>query len=269
LRSALVLKLLMAGAVSLSLTVAMWTRLASARSPRAEADPPAQASAADGGLTELVADKYRERYEEWKGEYLSTQTGRAQWERYARDANFALTVTVSPTLDMGAEAGEYRWDSDGRLIAATITLGARLDSGFPGAPNYPITCSLNPVNMRTDKECAGKVLAATKLAHEFGHVNHTAELGAVRYQTQNRLRLEYNQIFTTNGFNARDPRLDKLTAEMGGTPVEIARAREHRAEACAALYLLEKAAGKDHAALPASVRRAVKSYLQAYPELLR
>ena len=42
----------------------------------------------DGGIREEVPGKYRERYEKWKADLLSTEFGRAQWESYAADRSF-------------------------------------------------------------------------------------------------------------------------------------------------------------------------------------
>jgi hypothetical protein len=37
-------------------------------------------SASDsGGLREVIDNRYKKRYEEWKAEFLSTDIGRAQW----------------------------------------------------------------------------------------------------------------------------------------------------------------------------------------------
>ncbi len=95
-----------------------------------------------GGVRELVPEKYLKKYERWKTEYLSTEAGRRQWERYAADENFTLTIVVSPDLGRGGVVGEYGWDASGRLVAATITLGDELDAGLPTPLYYPVTSAL-------------------------------------------------------------------------------------------------------------------------------
>ena len=49
----------------------------------------------DGGIKEDIPDKYRDRYEKWKTEFLSTDFGREQWDKYANNKQFILTITVS------------------------------------------------------------------------------------------------------------------------------------------------------------------------------
>src|SRR5262245_5823486 len=49
----------------------------------------------DGGIREEIPTKYHERYEKWKTELLATELGRSQWDRYANDRGFLLTITIS------------------------------------------------------------------------------------------------------------------------------------------------------------------------------
>ena len=48
----------------------------------------------DGGIKEDIPAKYRDRYDKWKAELLSTDWGKAQWERYANDTTFVLKIVV-------------------------------------------------------------------------------------------------------------------------------------------------------------------------------
>jgi hypothetical protein len=85
-----------------------------------------------------------------------------------------------------------------------------------------------------------EMLAAAKIAHEFGHVNHTASTEAALYERQNRLMPIYNTIFMENGHNTQDVQLLDLARQIGGTPVEISAERERRAEANVISYLRER-----------------------------
>src|SRR6266536_3081808 len=125
-------------------------------------------------VIENIPAKYHKRYLKWRNDYLSTEAGRSQWNRYALDPNFTLTVTVSKELAEGAVVDTFQWDENGRLTAATMRLGNKLDSGYPSSFNYPITCSLAPGNL--PPEVKGTILAATKIAHEFGHLDGWADV---------------------------------------------------------------------------------------------
>jgi hypothetical protein len=81
-------------------------------------------------VQEVIASEYKKRYQKWKNEYLSTEAGREQWERFALNPHFELTITVSKQQAHGAKV-DFHWDDFGHLIAATIMLGDKLDSGYP------------------------------------------------------------------------------------------------------------------------------------------
>ncbi len=214
-------------------------------------------------IKEFIPAKYKKRYLKWKDEYLSTGVGRSQWERYARDPDFTLTITISRRHKEGALVNGFRWNDEGKLLAATITLGDKLESGYPTSPNYPITCSLAPGNL--PPEVKGTILAATKLAHEFGHLNRTMESDGRLYDLQNRLMLEYNEIFSKNGRNTNDPRLLELVAQMKGTPVSISQDRESWAEMGALLYLQERFKDRPKVKMPQPLRQAIEAYYLTYP----
>jgi SAM-dependent methyltransferase len=149
----------------------------------------------------------------------------------------------------------------GRLVAATILLGPKINSGYPTTSNYPVMCSLAPSNL--PRAAKGEILAAAKLAHEFGHVNYTATQDAALYQLQNELIPEYNRIFKLTHFNFADARLVELARLMKGTPPEISQAREYQAEANVASYLKEKFSGKgEFKTMPQPMREAIESYYQ-------
>lgn len=233
--------------------------------PRAglEAMPAAVDQKAAGRVIEVIPSRYQKRYSKWKNEFLSTAVGRSQWDRYALDTSFTLTITVSHQQAQGALVDDYRWDDSGKLVAATIFLGDRLDSGYPNSINYPITCSLAPGNL--PPEVRGTILAATKIAHEFGHLNRTMNMDGSQFRLQNRLMIEYNEIFNTNGHDVLDPRLLALEKAMDGTPVSIAQDRESWAEVGAIRYLQERLGRDHHAKMPQPVRQAIEAYVITYP----
>lgn len=193
---------------------------------------------AENNIREVIPDRFQKRYQTWKKEFLSTEVGREQWRRYAANPDIALTITVSEERGEGAATSEYRWNDEGRLLAVTISLGSQIDKGYPNPVNYPVLNSLAP--MESVPHVSGSVLAATKLAHEFGHVNRAASADGRLFQLQDKLIPTYNKIFFIKKRNVSDPQLRALAAQMGGTPVEIGRDRELWAEANAFVYLRER-----------------------------
>ena len=227
---------------------------------------PSEAHPAEsGGIREEIPDGYRKRYQQWKDEFLSTDIGRAQWELYARHPRLALTITVARDNQHGAGSGKYKWNESGELIAATITLGSRLDEGFPSSVYYPVMNALEPYEKT--KLISGNVLAATKIAHEFGHVIKIGSIPELLYHLQVRLVPVYNKIFLSNGYNTDDPRLLELARQMGGNPVEIWEDREYWGEANAMLYLRDRVAKESyHCKLFNRIKRSVEEYAKPYEE---
>jgi hypothetical protein len=217
------------------------------------------------GIVELVPAKYRERYEGWKNDLLSTETGRRQWEEYAHSTRFTLTIVITDEERHNAGTGKYKWDDSGELLAATITLGNRIDEGYPNPIYYPVMYSLLP--FAESHPIEGSVLAAAKIAHELGHVRQAASTGGALYKLQNQLMPAYNQILLGNGRNPRDQRLIELAHRMGGTPVEIWESREYWGEVNAMLYLRERITDQERQrALFSRVRRNVELYAKDYAE---
>ena len=190
------------------------------------------------GIKEDIPIKFASRYAAWKSEFLSTDAGRNQWNFYQNNPNFTLTITMTRDNAEGATTGKYRWNDAGKLVAATITLGSRLDEGYPNPIYFPVMNSLVPTE--TSNRVSGGTLAATKIAHEFGHVNRTGKVDGNIYQLQAQLIPQYNKIFLTNGRNADDPKLIELVTKLGGTPVEIWEDREYWGEANAMVYLQDR-----------------------------
>ena len=219
----------------------------------------------DGSLREVIDKKYKKRYQEWKNEFLSTEIGRAQWEVYSHHPHLTLTITVVPGNSHGAGSGKYKWNAAGELIAATIVLGPEINEGFPSAVYYPVMNALRPYE--SSNLLNGNVLAATKLAHEIGHVMKISTTSETLYRLQMRLVPAYNKIFLSNGYNTKDPRLVELAQKMGGNPVEVWEDREYWGEANAMLFLRDRVAGeKFHCRLFSKIKRAVEEYAKNYEE---
>ncbi len=216
-----------------------------------------------GGIREVVHSKYKRRYERWRKEFLSTETGRRQWEMYAQRSGFILTVTVSAENPFGAETGKYKWNHSGVLTAATIRLGCKIDEGYPSPLPYPVTSSLK---IELPYQRSREILAATKIAHEFGHVSQMLSEDSVVIM-QNQLIDTYRNIFLTNGHNNLDPRLIELAKKMGGTAEQIYADREYWSEVNAMRYLLERISTKSfQCALIKRIRESIDLYGKNYEE---
>lgn len=192
----------------------------------------------DGGIVENIPAKYQLRYQKWKTEMLATDFGRLQWEQFSNNKNFVLKISVSNKENQGAGTGDYLWNEQGELVGATISLGWKLDKGFPSPVYFPVMNSIADFNI--PGEISNETLAATKFMHEFGHVSMTQKTNRLTFQLQNKLIPDYNRILLSNGYNVKDPRLVDLARQMGGTPVEIWENREYWGEANAMHYLLQR-----------------------------
>ena len=184
---------------------------------------------------------------------------------FEHNPHFTLTIAVSRNNFRGAGTGEYKWDDSGRLTAATITLGSSLDEGYPNPIYFPVMSSLAPDEsfFITDAD----VLAAAKIAHEFGHLTRTASSDFRLYQLQSQLMDVYNKILLGNGRNTADPRLIGLARQMGGTPVEIWEDREYWGETNAMLYLRDRFAKNNlRCALFNRIKQSVDLYAKSYTE---
>lgn len=192
----------------------------------------------NGGIKEIIPKKYQERYDRWKNEFLSTELGREQWENYVNNKQFILTIKVSSDKKQGAKTDEYLWNEAGDFVGATITLGNKLEKGFPEATYYPVmnSLSLDGKSYSVNEN----IVAATKFAHEIGHVNQTFKENRDKFLLQHNLSVKYIDIFLSNGHNARDENLIELAEKMGGTPMKIWENREYWSEVNALLFLNER-----------------------------
>jgi hypothetical protein len=233
----------------------------------AEKDVPVAGATMDDqrGIREDIPEKYMVHYQQWKREFLSTGVGRREWAFYANNAHFKLTIAISRDNPEGATTGNYKWNEGGELVAATITLGAHLDVGFPNPVYFPVMNSLVPTE--TSYKIDGSTLAAAKIAHEFGHVSRTEKVDPTLYQLQGQLIPQYNQIFLSNGRNSSDPHLIELASRMGGTPVEVWEDREYWGETNAMLYLSDRFAAESFRCLLFSrIKRSVDLYAKSYEQ---
>jgi hypothetical protein len=215
------------------------------------------------GIREDIPARDKVRYQVWKDEFLSADTGLKEWQTYEHDPRLALTITTSGSNRHGAGIGDYQWDNAGHLVAATITLGTRIDEEYPEPVYYPVMNALKYGELRY--AISGSTLAAAKLAHEFGHLNRMVATDAAVYRLQTELVPSYNAIIKNNGWNARDPRLLDMARRMGGTPVELWEDREYWGEANAMLFLRDRISnGSLRCSLFSYIIRNVDTYAKVY-----
>ncbi|MFL6254193.1 MAG: hypothetical protein ACJ74T_04170 [Pyrinomonadaceae bacterium] len=222
-------------------------------------------TSACANLKEQIPGQYRGRYERWKAMFLSADSGRQLWLRYACNPAFRLTISVSERMDKGGgtKLEDYQWD-EGRLTAATIILGHRIDRGYPDSVYYPVLSSLYYLRVGWDAGEPDNILAAAKFAHEFGHVDQAAKADPALFQLQNQLSQVYARRFTSNGYDASDPALADMADRMGGEPMILSGQREYWAETYALRYLLSRLRPGKRRVLLRSVRKALASESSAY-----
>lgn len=201
----------------------------------------AAAASSPAGIVEKIPEKWRDRYNVWRAELLSTGYGRTMWSELNEDDSFVLTIAVSDRYVRGAGTDELKWDENGKLVAATITLGYELDLGFPEPVYYPVLHSISAISMSRQTVRRG-VLAGAKFAHELGHVEDARHIDPDKFELQRQLMPLYVSIFLSNGRDTADEKLRELAHRMGGTPVEIWADREYRSELHTLDHLSERLA---------------------------
>ncbi len=216
-----------------------------------------------GGIKETIPIEFQNRYQAWKGELLSTEFGKSLWAKYENKKDFVLTIEVGKKNYKGAGTIDFLWDDKGLFVGATIYLGGKIDKGFPDPIYYPVMNSISEFNDR--KEISGNVLAATKFAHEFGHINLTFESNQEKFKLENKLMPLYNSIFLGNGFNVKDQRLLDIANQLGGTPTKIWENREYWGEATAMSFILERTYKKTfYCSLIKKINENVNRYAKGY-----
>jgi RHS repeat-associated protein len=216
-------------------------------------------------IVENIDPKYREDYEKWKKAFLATKSGRAQWEKYANDKNFTLTITFGSNAggDQGAQTTNYVYDSNGSLTGATIILGPDLAKNQPQDPyDYPVTSTLSPDAAYSNYKISRTTRAIAILAHEIGHVDYGRTLGPL-YRQQNELLELYDQRYKQvgpSGLNT-DTQLLQIKKQLGDDPVNISHRRELEGER-RVIPVLEEHFGKD---MPSRVKKGIQEYKKANP----
>ncbi len=219
----------------------------------------------DGGIREEIPAKYKDRFEKWKAELRSTEFGRSQWDNYAAKKNFVLSFKFSGDRGKGAGTDKFLWDESGNFVGATITLGPELDQGYPNPIYYPVLNSLSTDD--TSYSISGRILAATKISHELGHVNQAASANMKFLLLQNKLMPVYISIFLNNGLDTKDKKLVDLAEQMGGTPVEIWESREYWSEVNAMLYLKERISNEEfYCYVFNKIKRNLETYARDYEQ---
>lgn len=219
----------------------------------------------EGGIREEIPNKFRERYERWKSEFLAAERGREQWNRYSNDKNFILIIKISEEEKQGAGTSDYLWNENGNLVGATIHLGSKIEKGYPDPIYFPVMNSLSIA--KSNAKTRENILAAAKIAHEFGHVNQTAKTSGELFRRQNELIVEYNEILQKNNFDMKMPVLAKLKEELGGTPVEIWENREYWGETNAMLYLLDRIETENfYCPVVSKIENNIKSFAVSYED---
>jgi len=238
---------------------------AHSRASKSSSSEAATDTSACANLKEQIPGQYRGRYDRWKAALLSADIGRQLWLGYACNPAFRLTVVVSESLDRGGKIklDDYQWD-EGGLTAATIILGHRLDRGYAEPVYYPVLSSLFYLRFGWGAGEPDNILAAAKFAHEFGHVDQAAKADPARFRLQNELSKVYASRFRSNGFDAGDPELLELAAQMGGEPTTLKGQREYWAETYALRYLLSRLRPGKRRALLRSVRKSLASESSLY-----
>jgi hypothetical protein len=219
----------------------------------------------DGGIREDIPKKYLERYNRWKADLLATEFGRKQWESYASNPEFVLTIKMDGSKGKGAGTDKFQWDKEGKFVGATITLGSQIDSGYPNPIYYPVLNSLSAD--QSSYMISGRILAATKLSHELGHVAQAATANRELLEKQSKLIPEYTSIFLKNGHNTKDEKLVELAEELGGTPIEIWESREYWSEVTAMKYLSERIKDESYYCFVFNkIRSNITSYAREYED---
>ncbi|QQS34385.1 MAG: hypothetical protein IPM50_07420 [Acidobacteriota bacterium] len=220
----------------------------------------AVAGTASARIVEDIPGQWQENYQRWKAELFSTEFGRSRWQAFETDDSFTLTVAVSDKYVRGAGTDAFEWDPNGKLIAATITLGYELELGFPEPVYYPVLHSISAISSYR-KVIRRGALAGAKFAHELSHVENAKLENAEEFLLQKQLMPVYVSIFLSNGQNAADKKLRELADQMGGTPVELWSAREYASELDTLDYLAERLANDRQRCL---VFRRLKRNLNDY-----
>src|SRR5258708_25605310 len=92
----------------------------------------------DGGIKEDIPEKYRDRFEKWKTEFLVTDFGREEWNKYADNNHFILTITISNKRRKAAGTDKYLCDDAGNFRGATRMPRHELTASSPTPISSPV-----------------------------------------------------------------------------------------------------------------------------------
>ncbi len=199
-----------------------------------------------------LSAEHADEYERNKRAFLATEKGAALWKKYEEDPNFTLTIavrssgTLKPRNDESAVVGDYEFDANGNMTAATMVLGSNLEGGSaPASSTYPIQSAI-PVE-------EGLAKAVGKIAHEFGHLEDLRSQGAT-FQQQYKLAQEQTALskqMSLDDYMAH-PRVKEIDKILG----PISEQREIRAERTV-IPVIRQHYGKR---MPGRLKKAIKEY---------
>jgi RHS repeat-associated protein len=209
-------------------------------------------------------------YQKWKTALLATKAGQAQWDKYANDHSINITITMGENTGgkYGAETTST-FDSNGKLIGASIVLGTKFAEKAAAAGDYPIGSKLTSDDPNGGYSVSREARAVFFLSHEFGHVEDAQKVGGAVWGRENALLTENLAGFKKQGqawFNSSD--YQKLLTQCGCKNLnEIHGQRELRAEGYAIPTMKDyyaKHAG--HGSMPKRVKQAIQNYGKAHPQ---
>jgi hypothetical protein len=70
----------------------------------------------------VISSRDKARYQVWKDEFLSTETGRREWQAHAQDTRLLLTIATSTDNRYGAAIGHYEWNRSGNCPPPRLLL---------------------------------------------------------------------------------------------------------------------------------------------------
>jgi hypothetical protein len=109
-------------------------------------------------------------------------------------------------------------------------------------------------------ELPGATIAATKIAHEWGHVEATAATPQNVFGLQNFMMEVWNSVFLQTGQTSQ-PDIERM---LGGTPVQINTMRERAAERLGAVpFLRDRFPGRPGESMPKRIQQAIQNFEKA------
>jgi RHS repeat-associated protein len=209
-------------------------------------------------------------YQKWKKALLSTEAGRAQWDKYANDHSVTITITMGENAggNFGAETTPT-FDESGKFTGATIVLGtdfAKRDT--LDAEAYPISSKMTEGGDPGITSVDRTARAVDFLAHEFGHVEDAQKQGKDVLERENQLLAKNQQLEQRFGPQfGKTAQYAALQSQCGCNNVsDLHTQREVRAEAAVIPVMRDYyAKGAGHGSMPSRVNQAIQNYQKAHP----